>query len=240
MVALEGVMHVSAFATAISVAYVGLDRIHWDDEKFVSTLSDTEKAFADILNRFDLKPGIKYSRKSFTHMPVTPRLALFAVCHVAHIDVKMGWLRPIHIVHRSFHVPFFRYFRNRTDRKVITALAVFALIAFVYVTSLDTWAMEYFPFPACKAPHPLYFFDACDVVISSQYLIPWLFFSSVLISLWVCVTGAASQRMQNVPPSCEKLLKEVTDWIDGLGSFVRREVDQLPSPLSPPPKPPAA
>lgn len=215
---LEGLLHLCGIATAVAIAYVGLDRIHWDDEQFEANLKEAEKETAQyLLLEHDLKPNTKYARDELSVLPIFwTRLKIFVLCRVASVTIPMGPCRALHWVHMQKHVPAFRFFRNRWDRWLAKRLAVIQIVVFLYVIGLATWDWPTFP---CTS-HVFWGVNVCD--LWPQYptteIIPFVYFESATVLVTICVIGALSQRLQNVRVRCKKLADDITAKVDGMST----------------------
>jgi hypothetical protein len=232
MIHAEGLLHLSAFAAAVSIAYVGLDRIHWDDERFFVSLVQAEKDTAALLLlKFGIKKEEVSPQEAFDLFRFFVRLKLFALCHVANAQVEMGWwCRFWHYVHIQRHVPLLPYFRHRWDRTIIGFMAVAALLIFFYLGAVATWQISSFPVPACTW-HPIFNIDLCRFVWSTEIenATPFFFWACIAIISWVCLTGAASQRLQQIKYRCKKLETNVMARVELMKDYVNRSLNKIPT-----------
>jgi len=231
MVHVDGLLHLSALATAVAIAYVGLDRIHWDDQRFVTHLREAEAVIATSLLRFGIRRDQINPKETFELFPFFVRLNLFALCHVAGVRAKMGWwCRLCHSVHIQFHVPLFSYFRLRRDRWIIGRLAIIALLMFIYISAVATWDLARFPWPACEH-YAIFSIDLCPYILTApmEKVVPYFYGISTAILLWVCVTGAASQRLQRIKAQCRALDAGVQARVDRMSDLVSRYLPQGPA-----------
>jgi hypothetical protein len=209
----EGLLHLSAIATAAAIAYVGLDRIHWDDERFAENLKSAEEDAAKALVAYDIKPSEKYPKTVFDDLPFWTRVRLVTLCLLAKVEVERRIIcNAVHKIHSQLNFPMFVYFRNRWDRWIIKILAIISLVVFLFITALATWEVESISvrsFWECKF-WPVYSVDICELKVPSERLIPYLFGFSALTLLWVCFTGISSQRLQNIRSRCSKIDGAVT------------------------------
>jgi hypothetical protein len=133
MIHLDGLLHLSGIAAAISIAYVGLDRIHWEEEEFFANLTKVENKFSEAVHRFGIRMDQVTPKASFKLFPLfCLRLKLFALCHVARVKVKMGVIgRFCHWFHILRHAPLLPYFRARMERTTVRWMAVIAIAVFI-------------------------------------------------------------------------------------------------------------
>jgi hypothetical protein len=232
----EGLLHLSAIATAVAVAYVGLDRIHWDDERFAASLAAAEQDAAKALVAYDIKPSEKYPKTVFDDLPFWTRVRLVTLCILAKVTVeKRVCCNIAHKIHYQINFPMFKYFRNRWDRWLIKKLAIVSLFVFLFVSALATWELEsILLFGSLKCSYwPIFSFDVCASTqpISTKTLIPYLysFFAATLI--WVCMTGAMSQRLQNIRTRCSVIDGAITKTLSRLKkNLVPRWLKSAPPP----------
>jgi hypothetical protein len=236
---LEGLLHLCGVTTAVAIAYVGLDRVHWDDEKFTENLVKAEKETAEYLFlSHGLEPQVQYSKNDLSVYPVfLTRPKLLVLCHIASIKVPVGWwCWAYFLIVKQTYVPAFKFFRNRWDRRVAIVLALVQIFFFLYLMSLATW--EWKTFQLWRE------FSTTDIV-------PALYFESATVFLLICFIGALSQQLQGIKKRCKKLMDAVdakTAKLDErLGDYLRRRRGPRnpPSPppvvsLGPPPGPPPA
>jgi hypothetical protein len=227
MVHVEGLLHLSGIALAVTIAYVGLDKIRWEENVFFKHLEEVEKDIAASLLRFGIQTDGKFvnAKASCKLFPLfCLRLKLFALCHVAQARVQMGfWGRVWHWFHIQRHAPLLPYIRSRWERRIIRLMAVTALSIFLYVSALATWQMTSFPWPGCDV-HNFLGYNLCNYVWSRpvEDVVPYFYGISAAILLWVCVTGAASQRLQNIKARCQLLVDTVTTRVNEMDNFVTK------------------
>lgn len=213
---LDGLLHLCGVATAVAIAYVGLDRIHWDDELFNNNLRQAEADAAQyLLLKHDLKPNTQYASDELSVLPIFwTRLKLLVLCRVAGVHVPMGWCIILHWIHLQKHVPAYRFFRSRMDRRVVKWLAVIQIGVFLYLISLATWEWQIFP---CTS-YLIFGVDACNLwhQRSTSDIVPTLYFESAAVLLTICVIGGLSQRLQGVRARCTKLAADIDTKVDGM------------------------
>ncbi len=244
MANIDGLLHLGAIATAVAIAYVGLDRIHWDDRRFERNLKAAEQDAASALIPYDIKDSEEYPRTVFDGLPFWTQVRLLTLCVIAKVRVhKRPLCLAAHTIHVQINFPMFMYFRDRWDRFVIRILAVISIVLFLLVTAIVTWEMESISLlPKCTAYWPIYSIDICAVVtsISVDTTVPYLYGYFACTLLWVCFTGASSQRLQNVRKRCAIIDGTISNTLDRLKQrLVSRWLKAPPSPQAPPQPAPA-
>jgi hypothetical protein len=224
MAHMDGLLHLSALAAAVAIAYVGLDRIHWDDERFITHLNEARTAIARSILRFGIRIDQLNPKEAFELFPFFVRLKLFVLCHVGGARAEMGWwCRLCHTIHVQFQVPLLSYFRTRRDKWIISRLALLAIIIFLYLSAVATWDLDSFPWPRCEH-HFVGPIDVCTHLPSApmELVAPYFYWLSTGILLWVCITGAASQRLQRIRMQCDRLDAEVQERVNRMTDLVTR------------------
>lgn len=82
---MEGLLHLCGIAAAVSIAYVGLDQLNWDDRRFETHLSDARRKIGESLLRYGLQVGTLNPSDSCDLFPTPIRLRLFVLCHVGRV-----------------------------------------------------------------------------------------------------------------------------------------------------------
>jgi hypothetical protein len=178
-------------------------------------------------------------KQSFRFLPFMVRLRLFTLCHVAGVAVCMGWpCRLCHFFHIQSHVPLFRYFRHRWDRWVIKKLALLSIAAFLYLSAQATWEMQPFPWPGCDG-YTVLSINICNFIWTRpiESVVPFFYVFSSATFIWVCITGALSQRLQNIKYRCSLLDQDVTMRLDEMKDLVTKFLAKTNDEIQIPPTP---
>jgi len=118
---LEGLLHLSAIAVAISAVYIGLDRIHSEPDRFRKQLRTVQGRVRRSLLRLDVLRSGPETRPKLKKLFDEPSVHL--LCYVAGINIELGAARRLlHFLHRQPFVPLvgirrwclrFAYYRRR-------------------------------------------------------------------------------------------------------------------------------
>ncbi len=233
---MEGLLHLCGIAAAVSIAYVGLDQLNWDDRRFETHLSDARRKIGESLLRYGLQVGTLNPSDSCDLFPTPIRLRLFVLCHVGRVRVKMG---PFNRVRHWFillrHAPLLPYFDGRYDRMVIKWMALVLILSLLYLSAEDVFHFDTFPLPFC--PHPVWSINACVWSVPVDKTIPYFYAAAAITLVWVCITGYFSQRIQEIKERCEKLDETVNASADRMRTQIQKFLpNHVPQPPVPPPQ----
>lgn len=110
----EPLLHLSALTLAVSVAYLGLDRVHLEKDAFFEALKKAQIKAEKFVKRYEVGEA-QPAEDPFYYLSFWIKLKFFVLCHVAERPVDMGWLRILHVCHRQRYVPLLRYFKARNN-----------------------------------------------------------------------------------------------------------------------------
>jgi hypothetical protein len=239
---MEGLLHLCGLAAAVSIAYVGLDQLHWDDKRFETSLADARKKIGESLLRYGLQVGPVNPKDSCDLFRFATRQRLFVLCHVGKVKVEKGILsRFVHHVCLLRHVPLLEYFNSRNDRVVARWMALISILSLLYVSALATWNFDSILIFNC--PQAILPPNTCSFgwSISAQSTVPYLYGISAAILVSVCAMGYFSQRLQDIKNHCDKLDKSVNTAADKMRIGIRRLLpNDLPPAVAAPDPPRAA
>lgn len=112
---IDGLLHLSAIVTAVTVGYVGLDRIRPAERELENVLEKVKESVVIVLNQY----GITATHKRIDNF-VFDIVAVYALVYVAEFEVRL----PIHkrilsYIYRSWKLPMMGYFRKKIDIRII-------------------------------------------------------------------------------------------------------------------------
>jgi hypothetical protein len=203
---LEGLLHLSALTSAVTIGYVGLDRIRIqlkDEGALERAIASVSTRVEVLLRQLDVVETNGYISFIYDFPPA------YVLTHVAGMPVKQGWKRPYRAICRQRHVPLIGYFRNRVDLKLVAASAVLCTLSFLILTAATIWDL-----PA----------------ITNKAVAGSLFVIYVSLLIWILISVAASYRLRHIGDVCQELEKEV----DGrLETVLRARIKKLDLPFVP-------
>jgi hypothetical protein len=212
----EALLHLNVLSLIITIAYLGLDRVHLEKDAFLASLEEArEKALAFVL-RFDVSPGKTPAVKSmFYRFPFWIKLKFYVICQVAnvHRDITMGraW-RFTHCCHRQRYVPLLNYFYKRRDRLWVSLFATILLILFLYTTAAALWDLQYFPADFWMRLHWIY----SESLMTPNY---WI---CIVILLWIFFTIGMTHILQHVGSICDRLQVDIDTHMKEIADDVAR------------------
>src|SRR4051794_27433305 len=89
---IEPILHLSALALIITIAYLGLDRVHLEKDAFLEALEEARQHSADFVRRCDITPGkTPLPTGMFYRFPFWVKLQFYALCQIAGVnrDISM-------------------------------------------------------------------------------------------------------------------------------------------------------
>jgi hypothetical protein len=236
---MEGLLHLCGLAAAVSIAYVGLDQLHWDDKRFETSLADARRKIGESLLRYGLQVGPVNPKDSCDLFRFTTRQQLFVLCHVGKVKVRMGILnRCVHHICVLRHAPLLEYFNGRYDRTVAKWMALISIISLLYVSALATWNFDSILIFDC--PQAILPPNTCALVwpITARSTIPYFYGISAMILVSVCAMGYFSQRLQEIKAHCDKLDGSVNAVADKMRIGIQRFIPNNIPPAQAAPVPP--
>jgi hypothetical protein len=206
---IEAMLHLAAMSVAAGAAYIGLDHIRLERDRFRQALQSTQLRIASTLNRLDVMRDPEQAKLK----DMFNTSAVHVLCHVAQVDIKLGWRRPIHAVIRQWYVPMLNYFRRRADRAVVGNLLLMSLLSFFAITGATIWEMG--------LPGPL---------------VAILYFFYILTIVWIFFTVTVSFRLHSISDICQALEERVNLYVQEVHADAAKTIaamEHAPLPIPP-------
>ncbi len=187
---IDGLLHLAAITVVATAAYIGLDRVRREPDRFQRQLQDVRTRVHNLLLRLDVKQSDKSRLKDlFNKAPV------YILCHVAEEPIELGWWRRgLHACHRQWHIPILGYFRRRTDIIVVAILSIMSYLIFVALIVASLLEAEK-SFP-----------------MATPVWLSFVFLAGTL--LWMFITVALSYRLQQIDEICKRFEAQVDGYVD--------------------------
>ena len=208
----EALLHLSALVLIVSIAYLGLDKIHLEKDQFLEALNASKELAINFVRRCDVKPGETPEKVAmFYRFPPFVKLKFYAICAIADTNgsIKMGMVyRPLHYCHRVKYVPLHGYFSDRRDRFWVLLIALFSLVAFFYLTATALWDLDWFPgdldgwLPNAPAIFHMHW-------ISNKTLFTPIYWCYCIGALWIIFSVAVTYRLRNIQATTGRLINAV-------------------------------
>jgi len=205
----EALLHLSALSLAVTVAYLGLDRVHMEKDAFIEALKKAQVKARDFVSRYEVGEKALEDGPMFYRFPFWIKLKFYTLCHVAEADVQMGWFRPLHVCHRQAYVPLLRYFKgrekngknaDRRDRKCVAICGAILALLFLYLTAAGLWELQWFP-----ANFDYLRWSQIDWVLTISF---WM---CAVVLFWIFSTVGLTYLLQNIDSICDRLEKSIED-----------------------------
>lgn len=214
---IESILHLSALALIVAIAYLGLDRVHQEKDNFLEALDRAKAKATAFVLQCDVERTVP-AEAMFNRFPFLVRLKFYALCQIAGVNgnIEMGfWGRVSHLCHRQRHVPLLGYFRRRQDRTWISIFALLLLVIFLYMTAAALWKLTHFP-------TDLWWFAKW---IETKELLTPSYWACMAILLWIFFTVGMTHLLGGIETSCDRLQKAVDDHMKAAAAdFTRKSL----------------
>jgi hypothetical protein len=213
---IESILHLSSLSLIITIAYLGLDRVHLEKDAFLASLNGAREKAEGFVRRYDIKPGEKPDHSSmFYRFPFWIKLKFYTICQVAGVnwDIDMGgqW-RLLHWCHRQRHVPLLGYFKKRRDRGWISLFAAILLLIFLYMTAASLWSLQYFPADLLPSLH----------WIEAKNLLTPAYWICLFVLFWIFATVGITHLLKHIEAACTRLQDSVDEHMKAIAADVTR------------------
>lgn len=215
---IESILHLSSLSLIITIAYLGLDRVHLEKDAFLDALERAKDKAIQFVRRCDIKPGEKPESSSmFYRFPFWVKLKFYALCQVAGVnwDIDMGghW-RLLHWCHRQRHVPLLGYFKKRRDRGLVSIFAAILLLIFLYMTAAALWNLQYFPADIWPS---LQWVQTRNVLTPAYWICLFVLF-------WIFATVGITHVLKRIETACDRLQDAVDVHMKAIAADVTRNL----------------
>jgi hypothetical protein len=207
----EGLLHLAAFTVAVTIGYVGLDKV--TGEQIISR-DQLEQEITKVSARVDkllTRHAVIETDGLMNFIFDFPNI--YVLCHVAgrRVRHRWPWQRPLRAIHRQRHVPLLNYFRHRRDMRLVFRFAIFATLTFVILTASTVWELP---------------------KVSNKLVGEILYIAYVCIIGWIVISVPASAKLRRIGPTCDALEKQVDERLERvLQASLRRVPPAAPVPV---------
>ncbi len=175
-------LHLASMDVLVSAAYIGIDRIEHEPDRFRSKLKETISDVQKLLLQLDVKQQGKLVLKD-TYDGYPMRL----LCHVAEEKISLGVSgRAFFFFRKLQHAPMLAYFKNGIDLAAVTFINFISTILFLVVSAICIWNFRYGSF-----------------FVTGSFI----FLSASLV--WIFFTAAVSYRLHNLHSLCQSYIVNV-------------------------------
>src|SRR5947209_2376065 len=114
----DGLLHLDAMVVLISAAYVGLDRLKTEPERFHTMLKNVESLVQDLLLSLEIEKKVETGKLVIKRM--FEIYEIYFLCYVAKQKVELDKsTRAANFIKHQIHAPALWYFRTRLDLIVV-------------------------------------------------------------------------------------------------------------------------
>ena len=206
----ETLLHLAALASGLSIAYVGLDKIHPADRKLDSEIESAAANWALLLQELELKGNLLDGDKLSELYNINAMHLLYFISTRVEkritVKTKEVWRPYVIWILCQYNFPFMPYFRKKID---LTAITFFALMATVGLILLSS-----------RGLFPYVFFE-------SRAQLRWLFWFYSVNILWVFISAASSAKLFSIKKTCAKLEEKVRSRVKGFNLTQINEVSKI-------------
>lgn len=211
----EALLHLSALVLIVSVAYLGLDKVHLEKDLFLEALKGSKTKAINFARQCDVMPGQAPAPESmFYRFPFLVKLKFYVICQIADVNgkINMGIFRPMHYCHRQMHGPLHGYFTNRRDRVWVSIFAAFSLLIFFYLTAAALWELKWFLADYFKFLH----------WVPNECLMTPIYWINVGFVVWIVLSVAVTHWLQNIDAITDSLQTDVDTHMKSIADDVAR------------------
>lgn len=181
-------LHLSAVVSVLTVAYVGLDRVHTGDDPMAAAFEGVKTRTLVLVQQLGISETVAASLfSSAKWKSITTIYPACVMCIVAKVPVKLGMVHtPLFFIYRQFRIPFLKYFRGRLHLIVVGIMAFISTTIFLLVCGMIIWDNS---------------FVEAEVFQRLAYI------TLTAITLWVLITGliAVALRPDRLVRLCSHL-----------------------------------
>jgi hypothetical protein len=210
----EALLHLSALVLIVSIAYLGLDKVHLEKDQFLEALNEAKEEAVNFARRCDIKPGEEPVKAAmFYRFPPIIKLKFYVICKIAETNktIPMRGYRPVHLCLCLWYIPLHGYFTGRRDRFLILLIAAFSLVTFFYLTATAVWDLGWFPGDLTQWM-PL---ESPSVLsmqwIPNRVLMTPIYWMYVGCAFWIIFSVAVTHRLQTIKVTTARLINAVDD-----------------------------
>jgi hypothetical protein len=176
----EGLIHLGAMATVISLAYLGLDRVGYSDAEFRGKLESIRMQIGEVFSRLDISRDDTYFWEHPAYFPYA-----YLLMYAAGMPTKLRGVRYLLFrVQREMYFPFLWYFRERYDSAVMPMVSSVVTIAYLVIVGSLLRGYDVFVLP--------HFSETCF----------YLFGGAIVFSLFNVVAGRGKEKIDR---TCQRL-----------------------------------
>ena len=217
---IDGLLHLTAMAVAISIAYMGVDRISGEPDRFHTMLLAVTGRVRELVLQLDVKQTKKDTngddRKTTQLKLIYDKHPMHVLCFVAKEPISLGWYRRLcHTYVREKQIPLLGYFRHRFDRKLVTTFGILSLIAFFAISYISVWDSI-----------TINLFFIRFVVTSEAIAMPIFILSTVGIS-WILFSASVAYKLFNLDLICQGYEGEVRAAVEKFRNDVIADINHF-------------
>ena len=201
---IESILHLSALSLVVSIAYLGLDKVHQEKDAFKESLAKAREKALELVSRCDVTIGADPGPEAiFYRFPFGVRLKFYLLAYIAAAQIKMGVIyRSCHWFHRQVKVPCLRYFDSGFDRIFVSIFALVSLGIFLYLTAAALWDFHWFFLDQALADKPAWINLAW---FPMQSVMPVFYWACSFILLWIFFTVGVTHILKNLEKICDSM-----------------------------------